>query len=157
MSLIKYGYYNPTIKNEFIQHFDHLIDSMLNKNFPTLTDEVDDDFFQKGSFPKVNIFSQDDNFVIEASVSGYKKEDISVQVKGNLLTISGKSKSRNTKDAKFYFREIKLSNFSRTFKLNDSMIADKMSAESKDGLLTIKIPFANKEKDFREVKNIKIS
>ena len=155
MSLIKYNINNPSVKDEFITHFDYLLDTLMNKSFPMLTENVNHDFFVKGSFPKVNISRHNDNFVIQAAVAGYKKEDISVQLKNNLLTISGKSPKINPKDSEFYFKEVKLSNFSRTFQLNSFLNSNKMTASVKDGLLTIKIPYNNYYKD-GDTKNIEI-
>lgn len=151
MSITKYGIYSPNIKNEFATHFDYLLDSFMNYNFPTLTEKVDDDFFKKGTFPKVNVYSDNSAFFIQAAVAGYHKDDITVKVKDNLLTISGNSNfNSKLKDAKFYFREVKLSNFSRTFKLNDFLDSEKISAKVEDGLLSVSIPYKAKPKENQE-------
>ena len=157
MSLTKYSIYSPNLKNEFSTHFDHLLDSFMNYNFPSLTDNVNDDFFKKGAFPKVNIYSDNSVFYIQAAVAGYNKNDISIKVKNNLLTISGNSKfNSKNKNAKFFFREVKLSNFSRTFKLNDFLDSDNISAKVEDGLLSISIPYKiKKEEEDEKVISIK--
>lgn len=144
MSLIKYSINNPKIKDEFVNHFDYLLDTLMNSSFPMLNDKsLSSDFFAKGSFPKVNVSKQKENFVIQAAVAGYKKEDITIQLKNNLLTISGKSSGNTIKDGEFYFKEVKLSSFSRSFQLNNFLDKDKLTASVEDGLLTIKIPFVN--------------
>jgi HSP20 family protein len=155
MSLIKYGTNNSRVKDELFTHFDYILDEIMNNNFPKLTDDLSHDFFTKGSFPKVNVLKTKDCFVIQAAVAGYNKDDISIQLNNNLLTISGKSSNSSAKDIEYFFREVKLSNFSRTFKLSGSMNIDKMNASVDNGLLTIKIPLFNKQESSK-IRSIKI-
>ena len=114
MSLIKYNINNPSVKDEFINHFDYLLDTLMNKNFPMLTENVNHDFFVKGSFPKVNISKCNDNFIIQAAVAGYKKEDISVQLKNNYLLYLVNHLKLIQKILSFTLKK-QSSNFSRTF------------------------------------------
>jgi HSP20 family protein len=81
---------------------------------------------------------------IEAEIAGYTKDNISVQIEDNVLSIVGKASPTEAEDSltnKVYIlRELKRSSFSRSFKLNDQLDAEKIDATFKDGLLKLVIP-----------------
>jgi HSP20 family protein len=100
--------------------------------------------------PPVNISEKTDGFVIEMAAPGYKKEDFSVNVDKNLLTISvskekkdetpqnAENKDKNAQ--KVYRREYSFSSFSRSFTLPDDIDATKIAGSYTDGILTLEIP-----------------
>jgi len=72
-----------------------------------------------------------------------EKEDISINVDDNVLTISGERKiEEERKDEEFYRVESVYGKFERSFTLPEDVDADKIEAEVKDGVLTIRIPKA---------------
>ena len=81
---------------------------------------------------------------IEAEIAGYTKDNISVQIEDNVLSIVGKASATEAEDSltnKVYIlRELKRSSFSRSFKLTDQLDAEKIDATFKDGLLKLVIP-----------------
>lgn len=77
-------------------------------------------------------------FHIEVDMPGVKKEDINVNVDNNILTISGVRKMKkevNEKD--YYLLESSFGRIERSFTLPEGIDTDKISAEYKDGRLTI--------------------
>ena len=130
------------LKNDFITSFDTLFDQMLNAMYPNLHKGLNDDFFLKGSYPKCNINRDNETLKLEAAVPGMSKDDLSVEIKDGVLTISGKSKNDSQEDSRsFLYREIKKSSFQRSFRLSDDLDTSKVSAKVKNGIVEICIPF----------------
>jgi HSP20 family protein len=93
--------------------------------------------------PAVNTREADDAYYIEVDLPGVKKEDISIDVDDNVLTISGERKvEEERKEEEFYRVESFYGTFERSFTLPEDVDADKIEAEAKDGVLTVKIPKA---------------
>lgn len=91
--------------------------------------------------PVVNTYETDNAIVINAEVPGVKKEDISIDVKNNVLTISGERKDQENIDRDDYYRSERFyGSFQRSFTLPDNVDAEKVDATYKDGVLEIKIP-----------------
>ena len=77
--------------------------------------------------------------VIEAEVPGLTKGDVNVEVQQNVLTVSG-GKSKNVTDTeggKYIKRELKRSNFRRSFTLGENIEKDTVSATFENGILQI--------------------
>lgn len=146
----------PVIRNSyitpFVDEFENKMNSLINEVFKP--DSIFDlkNKIKNSSYPKIDIFKKNDEYVIQAMICGVKPEDLSVEMfaDSNLRTglssqyvkISGKmSEEHADKDATYEFREIKRSAFSRTLALPD-YIKDSPDAKIKDGLLTLtwKIP-----------------
>ena len=62
---------------EFMMPFDRMFDEFIKINFPGLQSKFGNDFYEKGSYPKVDILETKNELVIEAAVPGMSKEDIS--------------------------------------------------------------------------------
>ncbi|WP_456428861.1 Hsp20/alpha crystallin family protein [Nitratifractor sp.] len=93
--------------------------------------------------PAVNTRETDDAYYIEVDLPGVKKEDINIDVKDNVLTISGERKiEEERKEDDFYRVESVYGTFERSFTLPEDVDVDKIEAEAKDGVLTVKIPKA---------------
>ena len=75
-------------RDEFITPFDRIFDELMNKQFPAFQEEVGVSF-NKGSYPKVNVYEYDDKIGIVAEIPGLDKKNVSVEVEENVLTISG--------------------------------------------------------------------
>ena len=66
----------------------------------------------------VDIYEKDNTIVINAELPGVAKEDISVDIKGKLVTLGGERKSdEEIKDDTCYRRERRYGKFERTFNL----------------------------------------
>ena len=86
-------------------------------------------------YPPYNIESIGENaYRITMAVAGFSRDDISIEVKENLLTVLGK-KSEDSADAKILHRGIAERAFERRFQLADHV--EVSGADLKDGLLHI--------------------
>lgn len=90
--------------------------------------------------PAVDMFEKDDRLVIKAELPGMDKNDISLDFKNNVLTLSGIRQHENeVKEENFYRREMSYGKFVRSFSLPADSDAEKIKAEFQNGLLTIEI------------------
>lgn len=98
--------------------------------------------FNSGSFtPRVNVTEDNENLYVHAEIPGVDKNDIKINIVGDVLTISGEKKSEQKDEKKNYYRiERNYGGFSRSFTLPAEVVTDKIAAEYKDGVLNITLP-----------------
>jgi HSP20 family protein len=98
--------------------------------------------------PPVDIYQNANHeIVLKAELPDMKREDIQVTVDENTLTIQGEKKLTNeVKDDQFQRIERCYGSFSRSFSLPPNVDASKLSAEYKNGVLTVKIPLRDEAK-----------
>ena len=104
----------------------------------------DEDVSQRGSWvPPVDIFeTEGHDVVLKAELPDMKREDIEVTVENNTLTLRGTKKPPvDVKDDQYRRIERHYGAFSRSFTLPNSVDSSKVSAEYKNGVLTVKLPF----------------
>ena len=118
-------------------------------------DNVFDDFFNRNLFqpsdtqisPRINVEENDNEWLISAELPGVAKEDVKVNFQDNVLTISGEKKFEKEDKNKNYHRvERSYGKFSRSLNINSSILAEKIDAGYKDGILTISMPKAEEAK-----------
>ena len=95
------------------------------------------------SIPAVNILENDDNFIVEVAVPGKSKEDFTIELDNDKLTIAASSKEENQpaeNSGRYTRKEFSYNSFKRTFSLPESVDSEKISADYKNGVLIISIP-----------------
>ena len=92
----------------------------------------------------VDIWQKDNTVYIRAAVPGVKREDLDIEVNEHVLTISGEMSHDALKDesANFWRREYAVGKFSRSIRLPDFAIAEKIEASFENGFVTISVPLA---------------
>jgi HSP20 family protein len=111
----------------------------------------DDPFFSLGRLsdedslgmwnPAVDLYEKDDQFIIKAELPGVNKDDIKVDLKDRVLTLSGERTYENeVKEENYYRRERSYGKFQRAFTLPADVDSEKIKAEFKDGVLQIEVP-----------------
>ena len=142
-------------RDEFLTPFDKVFDKMLETNFPEVIDQVGVTPYSNSAYPKVNVYEYDDKVGIVAEIPGLSKKQIKVDVEDNILTISGDKHSVwDDAKAKVLRRELKQSSFKRSFTLGELLNGDDISANFKDGVLSIEIPKSVPEKPKKHSVNI---
>jgi HSP20 family protein len=97
--------------------------------------------------PPVDVYEEGDDIVVKAELPGMKKEEIEVDVTGDLVTLSGKKEKEEKIERKDYHRlERATGSFSRTVRLPAEVVLDKVTAAFKDGVLEVRAPKAHAEK-----------
>ena len=147
---------NHLNRDEFLTPFDAIFDQLMNKQFPTFKEDVGVSF-NKGAYPKVNVYEYDDHIGIVAEIPGLDKKNVSVEVEEQVLTISGDKHPDefDTRGGKCITRELKQSSFKRSFNLGEHLDGDDVSAIFKDGMLEVLIPKKEPEKPKKKI--VKIS
>jgi HSP20 family protein len=91
----------------------------------------------------LDVYQEDGNLVIKAEVPGVPSEDIDIEVKDNVLTISGETKSEDEVEEENYIRrERRYGSFCRSLALPAEAEGDKAEASFEDGVLTVTVPVA---------------
>lgn len=97
--------------------------------------------------PSVDIIETPQDFQVKAELPEVKKEDIHVNLTDGVLHIEGERKQeREEKDKKFHRIERFYGSFKRSFTIPANIDESKIRAEFKDGLLSIHLPKAEKNK-----------
>ena len=108
-----------------------------------------DDFRKVSTYPPYNISGNEEKGVIEMALAGFTKDDLNVEVKDNLLTITGKKEKRAQDD--IWHKGISERNFAKRFQLHEHVIVD--GADLKDGILTVdyhrEVPESEKPKQIK--------
>ena len=94
--------------------------------------------------PPVDIYETPEGLTVLADLPGVPKDGLDVRVENNLLTIRGKTSY--SPPGEFAYREYDLVNFFRQFELNERVDQQKISAELKNGVLTLNLPKAEEAK-----------
>ena len=127
--LMRRGESLPSVFNDFFKPWDRWFDTNGGSLSQMLT------------VPAVNIMEKQDHFEISLAVPGMKKDDFSIDVEGNMLTISAESEQRkDEKDERRTRQEFNYTSFSRAFTLPDGVQKDKIDASYENGLLKLNLP-----------------
>jgi HSP20 family protein len=91
--------------------------------------------------PAIELTSTDAGFTLRAQLPGVDAKDLDVQVGRNAVSISGEHKFENKTEENGYFRsEFRYGKFQRVIPLPAAVQNDQVSAEFKDGVLTLTLP-----------------
>ena len=116
------------------------INRLFDDSFPGVRGQLDDDISRGTWNPAVDIYETEEAVVIMAELPGVNKEDVSIEVKGNILSIGGERRGDTTiTEENYYRRERYFGAFRRAFNLQDPVNPDNVKARFKEGVLTIEI------------------
>jgi HSP20 family protein len=115
-------------------------------------DDVFREFFRRGEedgliAPAVEVAESDKDVTVKLEVPGIDKDQVSVAVDDDMLTVRGEvSKETEEKKKNYYRQEIRYGAFHRAVRLPREVDAAKASAELKNGMLRITLPKAAQPK-----------
>jgi len=102
--------------------------------------------------PSIDVYEEKDRYVIKAELPGVKREDVSLVLENDVLTIKGERRYEQEEKREDFLRvESTYGAFQRALQLPQSVQADAVNAEYKDGILKITLPKADQTKT-REIK-----
>ena len=91
--------------------------------------------------PSVDIYETENELILKADLPDVKLEDIEVRVENQTLTLKGERKFEGDETARGYHRiERSYGTFVRSFTVPATVDAEKVAAEFKNGVLTVKLP-----------------
>ena len=93
------------------------------------------------------MYQNDSEIVIRALVAGVKPEDLDVSITRDMVVITGKRvEQKEVSEDEYVYQELFWGAFSRTVVLPAEVDVDSAEATEKHGLLTIKLPKLNKDR-----------
>ncbi len=95
----------------------------------------------------VDVSEDDQAVIVRASLPGFKKEDVEVEVHDGVLSIKAEhAEEHEVKNEKFYRKERRWGSVSRRIALPGAVQDTDTKAELKDGVLVVRVPNSQKEK-----------
>lgn len=100
--------------------------------------------------PAMDVTETDDELVLKADLPGLDRDDVAVEIKDGVLTISGERKAEHREDSDGYFRvERAFGAFSRSVQLPEGVDADAVKARFDKGVLQVSVPKPQERKPHR--------
>jgi HSP20 family protein len=90
-------------------------------------------------YPPVNVFTDPEGILVRAEVPGIPADRLSLQVEAGQLTISGERPAPDYAKASVHRRERQFGRFSRTLQLPPDVDPNQVSAECRNGVLTVRL------------------
>lgn len=98
----------------------------------------------------VDVYETPSDIIIKTMVAGVKPEDLDISITREMVTIHGKrEEDRNVASEDYFHRELYWGSFSRTVVLPKEIDIDEAEAIEKFGLLILKLPKLDKNKETR--------
>jgi HSP20 family protein len=113
-----------------------------------------------GGFPRfpgasqelaLDMYETDDDVVVEASLPGFKPDEVDIAVEGNTLTVKGEheEKREEEQEGKYHYRERRYGSFQRSVSLPADIKADQAEATFENGVLKLTLPKQEESKPRR--------
>ncbi len=102
--------------------------------------------YERSIAPLVDIYETENEFVLIANMPGVTKENVHLQLEEGTLTIFGQINYNEDLKRKYILHESIFANYSRSFKLSESIDGSKIDAKYNNGQLTINLPKHDKVK-----------
>ncbi len=111
--------------------------SSLQKQF--FGDDISSTF--KGvNIPTTDVYTKDNQLVVEAHLPNFEHKDVNIQVEGNALIVSAERHEKEEDKGKKYVVRESSSSFYRRVALPDRANTDKIEAHLDDGVLKVNVP-----------------
>ena len=102
--------------------------------------------WRSGAWPTLNAWDSGEALFVEAEVPGVGQDDLEISAIGNELTIKGRREAMEGQDLTCHRRERGTGDFTRVLTLPAEIDSDKVEAQLKDGVLTLRLPKAESAK-----------
>jgi len=121
--------------------------------FNNFFDDIITPYWDVPQSPTIKVSSDEKAYYLKADVPGFDDNDVQVEVKDNIIHLSGKIENKSEQDGRFV-SDIK--SFSHSYSLPNDIISDEISADMKNGILVVSLPKRKIEKKQIPIKKIKI-
>lgn len=102
--------------------------------------------------PKVNTREDEKAYYVDIDLPGVKKEEISIDVKDGVLSISGERNFKEeVKEEHYYKVETSFGKFQRSFSLPENIDMEKIGAKNENGVLEVVIPKLDKIENSKKI------
>jgi HSP20 family protein len=105
-----------------------------------------DEDYEEGQL-SVDVYQTKDTIVIKSTIAGVKPENIDISINNDMVTIRGKREVEETVlEEDYFYQECYWGGFSRSIILPMEIVAEKVEASLKNGVLTVALPKAKRSK-----------
>jgi HSP20 family protein len=95
----------------------------------------------------VDVFQTDNEIIIQSTIAGVKASDLDIMIQNDMVTIRGERKKEiEVNPENYFYQECYWGPFSRSIVLPEEIKSEGVSAELKNGILTIRLPKVQKTK-----------
>lgn len=128
----------------------------FKNEFQDIFGEIFNTAFDVENHSQYNVLENENEYRVDLYLPGNKKSDFSIDVEGDLLTISYDKKGEEMEEGyQYHKRGYKTTTFNKTFKLSRKFDLEKITAEYKDGVLKVSVPKTEESK--KTTFNIKVN
>lgn len=99
--------------------------------------------------PDVDIYERDSALVVVADLPGVDRKDIDVTVENGTLALEAAIDLKKYDGLRPLYTEYQVGHYARRFGLSEDVDPDKISADMRDGVLTLTLPYREKAKQVR--------
>lgn len=102
--------------------------------------------------PELELHEHDGEFVVRADLPGMRKEDVDVEVVGQTLVIRGeRTQGCESEENGWHHSECRYGRFVRSVPLPESVDAEQIRAEFRDGILELRMPAPDRKESRRKI------
>ena len=131
-----------SLSNPLQGDIETLFDSFFNAPLRAVQ-RTEDSYY---SIPRANVAKESEGYLIQLAAPGYRREDFTINVENNTLTVSCSGENHGgVPDASYTTREYSYTTFSRSWSLPKGANANSINARYDAGILSVKIPVASTE------------
>jgi len=123
-----------------LRHFQQALDTYRTSSW------LDQGTSGTGAYPPVNVFRKGEDILIITEVPGITKSDLDIQIKGNTIRLAGTKTVAYSDKASLHRRERLAGRFDRAISIPFEIDDENVTAECRDGILTISVPRSVREK-----------
>lgn len=116
------------------------------REFDRLSQELLRGTFARPTSMAMDVWKDDNEFVVEFDLPGVKPEDINLDIERNVLTVSGERTSHTRENSEVLAEERMRGTFRRQVMLSDNLNPDAAKAHYENGVLTVRIPVAEQSR-----------
>lgn len=91
----------------------------------------------------VDVYEDTKGLHLEVACTGLAKEDVSINIEGDILRVSYEKENNNPTNREYYYSGIAKRSFNFGYKVNNKFNLSKVDAKMENGLLNITIPFSS--------------
>lgn len=128
-------------------------------NFDLFDDFFDDGFFRgkEKNLMRTDIRTNDNEYILDIDLPGFDKENIDLSLRNGNLIIKAKCETNNDANEDKYIRKERFyGECSRSFYVGEDIKEEDIKAEFKNGILKIRIPKIEENRELNEPKKINI-
>ena len=125
------AFFNPRFTSDL---FD-----VIDRNFSNMMPSVEK---TGSSVPKVDVRETKDAYILDMDLPGVSEKDVNISLKDKVLSIASQKeeKTEEKEEGEWLIRERRSASFARHFTLPNDIDAEAVTAEVKNGVLTVIIP-----------------